>query len=266
MRKKSFVFLFLAAAVVELLLPAAGGSSDYIIGPKDVLEIQVYKQPDLQQVVRVSEEGRITLSLIGDVRAAGCTSDELTKELTRMYKEFIYHPQVSVFIKEYYPKDIYVLGEVKKPGLFKITGNPTLLDLLSQSGGVSEGGGDTLAIIRKLAKDQDAQTISISLSELLVEGNRELNVEIMDGDTIYLPKADFFFVFGEVQKPGSYKLDKDMKINVLKAITLAGGFTRKAAKGKVKITRGEDLQTTIKADLNTEVMPQDIIIVPESFF
>jgi polysaccharide export outer membrane protein len=246
---------------------ASIGSRDYILGPRDLIEIQVYEQKDLVQVVRLSEEGRINLTLVGEVMAGGLTVNELIKVLTGKYREYIYEPQVSVFIREYAPKEVYVLGEVKRPGLVRITGAPTLLELLSEAGGVADSGGDTLTVIRKPLKGKEPETIAINLGRLLSQGKRELNIEILDGDTVYVPRADYFFVFGEVARPGSYKLEKDMKLTVLKAISLAGGFTDKAAKGKIKITREEnDQQTTFGVDLSAEVRAQDIVIVPESFF
>ncbi len=261
----------LAAALLltgAAFLPATETSSrSYVVGAKDVLDIQVYEQPDLTRTVRVSEEGRINLPLIGEVAAAGLTVESLTKVLTDRYTEFIRQPQITVYVKEYFPKEVYVLGEVRSPGILKITGNPTILELLSQAGGVTDSGASTLQLLRRSVKGKETETISINLAKLLGEGRSELNLEVYDGDTIYIPRADYFFVFGEVSKQGPYKLEKDYKINVLKAISMAGGFTEKAAKGKVKITREEDgAQSTFKVDLNTEVKPNDIIIVPESFF
>jgi polysaccharide export outer membrane protein len=261
-----------AAAAILLLLFFGTGSlvaqtADYIIGSKDVLEIKVYEQPDLYQTVRVSEEGNINLVLIGEVKAAGYTGDELNKILTEKYREYIYHPQVSVFIKEYHSKEIYVLGEVRKPGLYHLTGRATLLELISQAGGLTEKGGENLTVIRGGRQGEEAVTISVDLDRILSGGTTEENVVVMDGDTIYVPQANYFFIFGEVNKPGSYKLEKNLKITVLKAITLAGGFTDRASKGRIKITREEDGKgNTFKAPLDTEVKPHDIIIVPESFF
>jgi len=259
-----------AALLLSLALaagPLAAQTTDYIIGSKEVLEIKVYEQPDLHQTVRVSEEGQINLVLIGEVKAAGYTVDELNGILTEKYREYIDHPQVSVFIKEYHSKEINVLGEVRKPGLYHLTGRATLLELISQAGGLTESGGENLTIIRGGHKGQEAVTINVDLARILAGGTTEENVAVMDGDTIYVPRANYFFIFGEVNKPGSYKLEKNLKITVMKAISLAGGFTDKASKGRIKITReGAGKENTIKAPLDMEIKPHDIIIVPESFF
>lgn len=261
------------SAVIMVVLLATGPSSaqidspNYVLGPKDVIDIQVYEQEDLRSQVRLSEEGKISLPLIGEVKASGHTIDELTKIITEKYKEYIYTPQISVFIKEYHSMQIYLLGEIQKPGVYQLTGNSTLLELISQAGGVTEGGGDTLTIIRRASKGVETEPITMNLKKLLDGSNEGYNVTVMDGDTIYVPRADYFFVFGEVRKPGSYKLEKDLMITVLKAISLAGGFTEKAAKKKIRVTREENgVQMNYKADFNTEVRPHDIIIVPESFF
>jgi polysaccharide export outer membrane protein len=261
--------LILNLVIFCLICPAwtvlsVAQTSDYIIGSQDVLEIKVYEQPDLDQTVRVSEEGRINLSLVGEVSVAGSTVEELIKILTQRYREYIYHPQVSIFVKEYHSKEIYILGEVRNPGLYTLTGTSTLLEILSQAGGITETGGDTLSII---SGGKGGETTTVSLTELLEGGSGERNVTVDNGDTIYVPRADYFFVFGEVNKPGSYKLEKGLNITVLKAITLSGGFTEKASKGRIKITRDEEgSHRTFKVSLDTEVLPHDIIIVPESFF
>ncbi len=253
--------------LLPVALPAAETSRDYVIGSKDVIDIKVYEQPDLSQVIRVSEEGFITMPLIGDVKAVGMTVEKLTKVITEKYTEYIVQPQITLYVREYHSKEIYLLGEVNRPGVYQLTGNATLLELLTQAGGITQAGGETMTVIHRPKPGQEAETAVINLTRLLEGGDGRENVVVLDGDTIYVPKANYFFVFGEVQKPGSYKLEKGLKLTILKAISLAGGFTDKAAKGKVKITREADgKQVTFKADMNTEVLPHDIIIVPESFF
>jgi polysaccharide export outer membrane protein len=262
----------LLLGLAALLLPgepgfAAGGeSSGYVISPGDVIDIQVYEQKDLSQTVRVSEEGWISLPLAGEIKTGGMPVEELAKVLTDRYGEYIIKPQVNVFIREYAPKEIFILGEVRLPGIQKIMGRTTLLEALSKAGGVTDSSTDTLTIMRRAKKDQNSEMLTVNISQLM-SGEREANLEIKDGDTIFIPRAQYYFVFGEVSRPGSYKWDKELRINVLKAITLAGGFTAKASKGKIKITREEGgAQATLKADLTTDVHPNDIIIVPESFF
>ncbi|GAG77023.1 unnamed protein product, partial [marine sediment metagenome] len=199
------------SAALLLLVAWTGPSQsvDYIIGPKDVLEIKVYEQPDLKQRVRVSEEGRINLALIGEIIASGYTSEQLGKILKGRYSEYIYHPQVSVFVVEYHSKEIYLLGEIRKPGLYHLKGSATLLELISQAGGITDAGGERLVIIRRGRQGEKTETIGLDLSRFLEGGGRGKNVAVMDGDTIYVPRANYFFVFGEVNKPGSYKLEKN---------------------------------------------------------
>lgn len=258
--------LFFAALLLATALPAA--AITYTLGPRDVLSISVYGQDDLTKEVRISGDGTVSLPLIGQVKAAGLTVEKLEQELTTKYKEYIYSPQVSVFIKEFHSKDVSILGEVRRPGVHQLSGDATLLEVVSEVGGLTQEAGNRLVIIRP-AKEQgaEAETILVDTEKLFGSEGTSLNVDILDGDTIHVPKADFFFVFGEVNHPGSFKLETGGSLTVMKAISLAGGFTDRAAKGKIKITREVgNQQMDFRVEMTTTVRPQDIIIVPESFF
>ncbi|MDP3014027.1 MAG: SLBB domain-containing protein, partial [Candidatus Subteraquimicrobiales bacterium] len=137
------------------------------------------------------------------------------------------------------------------------------------AGGITANAGETLYIQRKVAKGggdtKDDVTVTSDLRKLLEEGDVTANVSVFDGDNIYVPKAAFVYVNGEVKNPGAYKITK--RLTVLKAITIAGGFTPNASQGRTKIIRKTDKgETTIKANMDDLVMPDDIVTVPESFF
>lgn len=254
------------------LMPCVAGAEDYIIGHNDVLKVTVYDHDDLASVVRVGGNGSITIPLIGQVRVSGLTVagvENLLKE--KLADGYIINPLVTVFIQEYRSRKVTILGEIVRPGLYELTGDSTLLEIISKAGGLNEDAGERAIIKRhpagKAGEDlrPDTVTLTIDLGRLVAEGDNSLNTSVYDGDSIYIPKAGYFFVTGEVDKPGSYKYQDGM--TVLKAITTARGFTAKAARSKVRLIRrinGAD--TTTRVEMNEKVLPDDVVDVPASFF
>ena len=254
---------------------------DYEIGPEDVLEIMVWDHDDLTREVYVSQEGEFSYPLIGKVHADGLSVAQLEKKIRdRLSEGFIVDPQVTVTVKEYKSKRVFVMGEVggpkgsgKGPGAYPLTGKTTLLEVLSLAGGPTKDAGSEVIIVRPknkkgnptpLKKAKEDEIITINLRKLL-EGNTSRNIYLETNDTIYLPKAEFFFVFGEVKNPGKYNLEKGT--TVLKAITTAGGVTEKAAINKTKVVREKGgVKAEISVEMTDPVEPEDIIMVPESFF
>ncbi len=266
-----------AASLAPLL---ESKKKEYVIGPQDVLEIKVWDHDDLNRVVTVSEDGYFSYPLIGRVHADGLTVSELEKEIEkRLSGKYIINPQVTVTVKKYRSKQVFVLGEVggagtgKGPGAYPLIGRTTLLEILAEAGGPTKDAGSEVIIIRPkvkkanptpLEKASKDEIIVVNLKRLL-EGDLSQNVVLQPNDTIYVPKAQYFYVFGEVKKPGKYIFENG--ITVLKAITIAGGTTEKAAINKTKIVREKNGQKIeIKAKMTDPVYPGDTIIVPESLF
>ena len=242
-------------------------AKDYRIGEGDLLKISVYEHKDLS-----TEDGRITFPLIGDVIVDKLTAPEVEKRLAKLLEDgYIKKAHVTVFIEEYKSKKVTVLGEFEKPGLMELTGESTLLEVISSAGGVTSDAGEVLSIQRTSSEADPSGTakditIEVDLKRLLEEGDVSVNISVQDGDSIYVAKAAFVFVTGEVKDPGAYKITKGL--TVLKAITLAGGFTDKAWKGRTKIIRTSDAGTeeTNKVGMDELVMAEDVLLVPESFF
>lgn len=263
-------------------LKATDEAKDYGIGIKDVLKIEVWQQPELTRMVEVAPDGTITLPLIGSVDALGKTVEEVDKEITqRLEGRYLVNPQVNVEVAEYKSQSVSVLGEVgggqggRGVGRYPLKGKTTLLEVLTEAGLSPDAGTECLVVRPKksastggptLPSDaNEGEVVRIDIVELM-RGDLRQNIVLRDGDTIYVPKAQHYFVYGEVEQPGSYKLEKDT--TVLKAITTAGGLTERAASIKrVKILRevgGEKQRIAVQA--TDRVKPQDTIIVPESFF
>lgn len=256
--------------------PGAAMAQEYVIGGGDLLKITVYDNPDLTTESRVSNDGKITFPLIGEVQANGSTAIELEKKISRLLEDgYIVKPQVAVFIEEYKSKKVSVLGEVAKPGLVVLRGAYSLMEAISDAGGMTPNAGNQLVIQRKINKvassgksdimGKEDVTITVDLKKLFEEGDVTANVPVMDGDSIYVPKAAFVYVYGEVKNPGAYKITTGL--TVLKSITLAGGFTPKASEGRTKVIRNtEKGEVTATAKMDGLVKADDIVFVPESIF
>ncbi len=268
-------FALALGLLLGIALPSgAAAATDLVhqLGPRDLVQIKVYQQPDLTQEIRIDDDGTVTLPLVGQVRAAGLTVEVFARELAARYKEYLFNPEITVFVKEYYKREIEVsvLGEVARPGFYRFPERSTLLDVIAQVGGLKVESGEKVMVLRpkKTGESGEAEAFIVNAQELFTPaGVRTQNLELRDGDMIQVPRADQYFVYGEVTRPGAYKLEKGTELTVFKAIILAGGFTDKAAKKGIRITREEGAEKkTFKADLETLVRSQDIIIVPESFF
>lgn len=263
---------------------------DYSIGPSDLLEISIFDIPELSKIkTRVASEGHITLPLVGTVEAGGKTAMELEETLkTELASKYIRNPQVSVFLLEYHSQRISVLGAVKKPGVFEVSGSRTLVDMLSMAEGLTEQADQVVFLMRKVAKTSGPGTpgspqqsasdgksaqeavVEIHLDDLLVEGKEELNVRLQAGDVVHVPKAGSVFVGGSVNKPGAYFL-KGRAVTVDQAIIEAGGVSHVADFENVKIfrERGGQRKEIIEVKLSEIeqgkkgplVMKNDVILV-----
>lgn len=222
-------------------------TQDYVIGPEDILRISVWDHPDLSRErdeVVVSLEGYISFPLVGQVLARDLTTSQLEQKLCQLLADgYIVDPQVRVTVVEYKSKLIYVLGEVQKPGAYPLTRKEiTLVEAISMAKGVTQDAGPEAIIVRpQKPKHGNPHPIEMATKEELItanlgallEGNLQENLAIRSGDTIYVPRTKYFFIIGEVTKPGRYILESGT--TVLKAIGVAGGLTVNGAKNKIKI-------------------------------
>ena len=273
--------------VVEEVKPETafvkGGQKEYVIGGRDVLEITVYDEPDLNRKIRVSNSGYMSFPLIGDVKVAGFTAVEIEKIIeSRLKQGYLVNPQVSINILEYKSSEVYVLGAVNRPGAYPLMGETKLLEALSRAGGIAttrEGylAGKELFVIREESDSEErVKYIRVDLDRLLVQGDLSLNIPLKNKDTIYIPQLDSIFVFGEVKAPGSYKL-LEKEVTVLEAITMAGGLTKYAAPNRIKVIRyeggvGQTIKVNVKeitksGDRSKDVVlkPGDVVVVPQGY-
>ena len=259
---------FMLMALLLLLTAVSYAADDYIVGQEDVLKVTVYNHPDLTATERVSGEGFITLPLIGEMPVAGLTVDQVAKKIAaRLSDGYIIDPNVSVFVTEFKSKKTIIMGQVSKPGIYMLSGGTTFLELVSLAGGLTPEAGDKATIKRRpLPGSTSEGVITIDLKQLIELGNTSLDVPLMDGDSVYIAKAGVFYITGEIRKPDAYKYEEGL--TVIKAVTMAGGFTDKASSGRIRIIRKVENREKVleKAAMDEKVLPDDIILIPESFF
>lgn len=254
-----------AIIILLLTVPAVTMAADYILGPGDVIKVSVYDNEDLLTMTRISDDGYIIMPLLGQVKIQGLTVSSASAHIAELLADgYIINPQVNIFVQEFRSKKAIILGQINKPGLIEMSGPVTFLEIISKAGGLAEDFGETATIKRKI--NNGDEVITVDLKSLVEGGDMSQNISIRDGDTIYITKAGMCYVTGEVTNPNAYRCGD--KITVLKLITLAGGFTGKAARSKVRIVRTVQGEKNIfeNVEMDTPVQPEDVIIVPESFF
>jgi polysaccharide export outer membrane protein len=188
---------------------------------------------------------------------------------------FFKDPQVSVSVEQYRSQRVFIVGEVRTPGTYPLTGDTTLIEALARAGSTTESAsGEALIVRSKTAttvdgpllpgQEQAADVISVDVKELQ-SGRVSRNTQLRDGDTIFIPRAELVYVFGQVRDPGGFPLQKGT--TVLQALSLAGGVTDRGATGRIRIARVvAGTRTEERAKLEDVVEPGDTIIVPERYF
>jgi polysaccharide export outer membrane protein len=259
--------------------------ADYQLGPDDLLQVTIYNIPEQESrvtprttVLRVSQQGKIMLPLVGEVAVKGLTTSALEQELTKRYEKYINRPQIGVLITEYRQR-VSVMGAVQKPGVFELTGPKTVIDMLAWSGGVTEKAGNQVHVYRQEQGARQSYVIDLMVlansSGLINERNAAMvNMPVQSGDVINVPQAGMFFVDGAVNKPGSYPLGRYYSLS--QALATAGGVNPELADyGSVSIfrRRSPTQVETIPIDLSSvmsgsapdpQVEPDDVIVVPMS--
>jgi polysaccharide export outer membrane protein len=254
--------------------PAASGSNSSTLGPGDVIRITVFGHPDLATIARINEDGAVSLPLIGDVSIAGMTTARAENDIARRLQRggFVQDAQVSLFVeqaRQTLQNSVLALGYVEKPGKYplqsvSVDGVQTLVDLLAVAGGPTQDAADYLMLIRR--NGASVNTIRVDLTSLLSRGELQQNAGLVGGDIVYVPENDVFYIFGQVQHPGRYRLERNM--TVMQAISVGGGITpRGSEKGvDIKRQRKDGRLDTLRAGLDDPLQPNDVVYVRESLF
>jgi polysaccharide biosynthesis/export protein len=269
----------LAAQSAQTATTSLPGSpvNDYIVGPQDVLTITSYDQADLSGKFTVEADGTFTYPLIGRFKAGGLTLRATEQQLKAKLKDdgYFNNPQITVSVEQYRSQKVFVVGEVRSPGTYAITGDMKLIEALARAGSTLPTASGEVVIVHPSAgqtasgpvlppaADGD-NVVRVDLQELQ-NGVFSNNAALRDGDTIFVPRAESIYVFGQVKNPGAYALQQ-RTTTVLQALSLAGGVTDRGSTSRIRIVRIVDGQKKeIKVTLGDQVRAGDTIIVSERF-
>jgi polysaccharide export outer membrane protein len=278
-----FLCVLLASAVVLLGQEALRAQdkpvavTDYVVGPQDVLTITSYDQADLSGKFAVEADGTFTYPLIGRFRAGGFTLRQVEENLKKRLKDegYFRNPQVTVAVEQYKSQKVFIVGEVRTPGSYTLSGNMNLVEAIARAGSTLPSASGEVVIVHAGenasgptvpdADDDTKELVRVNLRDL-ENGAFSQNALLKDGDTVFVPRAQSVYVFGQVKNPGAYGLQQP-NTTVLQALALAGGVTDRGTMARIKIIRivnGEKKELKVK--LTDLVQPGDTIVVPERFF
>ena len=284
-RTRSLLAASFVAALFSVAAAAQGGAqtrpsgpaADYIVGAQDVLTITCYDQADLSGKFTVETDGTFSYPLIGRVKVGGLTLRQVESEVkTRLVGDgYFRNPQITVSVDTYKSQKVFVVGEVRTPGTYALSGDMNLVEALARAGStLPTASGEAIVVHPEAGQTPSGPTLPTEDSDNVVRidlrdlqnGAFSQNAMLRDGDTIFVPRAESVYVFGHVKNPGAYAMQQ-RNTTVLQALSLAGGVTDRGTTSRIKIVRivnGEKREVKVK--LTDLVLSGDTVMVAERFF
>jgi polysaccharide export outer membrane protein len=257
--------MLFAFAMLFTVRAAQAEASD-ALGPGDSIRVTVFGNPDLTTETRVAARGTIRMPLIGEVDLNGATPSEAATRIAGRLKrgQFLKDPQVTVNLLQMRSRQVSVLGQVARPGRYALEDHARLTDALALAGGITAAGGEMVSVMSPHGNNRVKQVVNVA--EMYRAADAAANIELRNGDTVYVERAPVFYIYGEVQHAGAYRIDGD--INVMQAISLGGGITPRGTERGLSIRRrmpnGGVEQIDVKP--SDRVRADDVIYVKESLF
>jgi len=258
-----WAFALMLATLFAGLVQGSTKPEDYRLGAGDLLKIIVFDHDELTVDARISQTGNITFPLVGQLPVAGLSTRDAELLVGRRLTEggFVRAPQVSVLVSEYQSQKVAVMGQVTKPGQYPLDATKRVLDVLAMAGGVLN---DTAADDANLVR-ADGKRIVIDLQKLF-DGDPTMNLDVHDGDTVYVKRAAQFYIYGQVQHPGQYRLGRNTTIS--QAISIGGGLTQRGTQRGALVKRvnakGEERKYSVS---DTDVLqPDDVLLIKQRLF
>jgi polysaccharide export outer membrane protein len=262
-----------AAAQTAPEAASANRPSDYVVGASDVLKITVFDEPTMSGTYRVDTDGSFQYPMLGRVAVAGLRVRDIEQMIrTKLEDGFIRRAQVAVDVDQFRSRSIFIVGEVRSPGKYPMQGQMSLIEALAAAGSTTPTASTEVLILRPskpgaltqaLTPDQADQTNvrRINLGDLQL-GRLSENITMQEGDTIFVPKAEKFFITGQIRNPGAYTFERGL--TVLQAISLAGGLTEKGSNRRIKVIRTDKGKKVEKGmDLDDTILPGDTLVIPQ---
>ncbi|AEJ01037.1 polysaccharide export protein EpsE [Nitrosomonas sp. Is79A3] len=266
MKKLKFLMIFPILWMICIGSVVAGDSRESVLGPGDTLKIFVYGQPDLTTEARVSESGSITFPLLGEILVDGLTPSAAERKIVKLLesRDILRKPQVNILTSSLQSQMVSVLGYVRNQGRYPIEGKRSLTDILAMAGGITPDGGELVTLIRSDGSKFNKEIIDVI--EMVRSGDLTRNLNVRSEDLIYVERALRFYIYGEVQRPGTYRLERNM--TVIQALSVGGGLTQRGTERGLRIQRRDaegnlQMLTVKSSDL---VEPDDVLYIKESLF
>jgi len=258
-----FIALFLGLVAANVF---AQDNLDYPLGPGDIMRIQVFQNPDLMTETRVSENGSITYPLIGAVEVGGLSIAAAEKKIAAALKNggFVQQPQVNIILLQMRGSQVSVLGQVNRPGRFPLETLSRVSDMIAAAGGTTPGG-DDFAIVTGLRNGKPFRKV-IDIPALYLGEAPGEDILLMGGDVVYVHRAPVYYIYGEAQRPGAYRIERGMTI--MQALAQGGGPTVRGSEWRLRLHRknADGSVEKVTPEMTDAVQPNDIIYVRESIF
>lgn len=263
-------FCMLLVWCASLLAQPASPSlnkTDYTLGAGDTIRIQVFQNPDLSVEARVSESGTISFPLIGAVDLGGLSIAAGEKKIADALQKggYLQKPQVNIVLLQIRGSQVAVLGQVAKPGRFPLeTVNTRLSDVLAMAGGATPTGDDVVIVTGTRAGQAFRKQVDVPF--IYIAGQSQDNILMQGGDTVYVGRAPMFYIYGEVQRPGAFRVERGM--TVMQALAQGGGPTARGSERQLRLHRTQEggRITQSVPQLTDLVQANDVIYVSESIF
>jgi polysaccharide export outer membrane protein len=242
-------------------------TSREVLGAGDTIRITVFQNPDLTTEARISEQGTIAFPMLGEVPLAGQRPVDAGAKIAELLKRgrLITNAQVTVSVVQVRSRQVSVLGQVVRPGRYALDDTSSrLVDVLAVAGGIGPAGDDTVVVTG--TRDGKATRMEVDVAAMYRSGNLSRNIELQNGDTVFVQRAPVFYIYGEVQRSGAYRLEP--ATSVMNALSLGGGLTPRGTTRGIKIHRKAQDGSLQKLDVNLTdtVQANDVIYISESLF
>ena len=263
---------------------------NYTLGPNDQILVRAPEAEEInEKPFRIDADGNVNMPLIGRVHAAGMTLQELENDLVKRLREYIREPQVIVTVVQFRSEPVFFVGAFRTPGIYPLQGRRTLVEMLTAVGGLQPNAARQVKVTRRAEygiiplpnavddPEKKVSTVEISMGSLRENVNPAEDILLQPYDVISVGRAELVYINGEVGKVGGIELGERDSISIAQALTMAGGFTRDAARGKVRIlrpilntNRRAEIEVDVKRvfegkDLDVPLLPNDILYVPRSY-
>ena len=256
-----------APARVPTVAPATATPAEYRLGSGDVVRLSVFQNPDLTLETRITEAGIVSYPLLGNIRLGGLTVTAAEKLISDGLRSgnFVKQPQVTLVVLLVRGNQVSVLGQVNRPGRYPIeVADMRLTDLLATAGGTAPGGADLVVVTGN--RSGQPFRLEVDLPTLFAAGGRDKDILVVNGDTIWVDRQPVVYMYGEVQRPGPMRLERDMTL--MQGLATGGGLTARGTEKGIRVHRklADGNVNVLELTMTQKLRDGDVVFVRESLF